>query len=476
MSEGQSFAPEDAQALVDRGFGSLRGARYVLLRIGSAAADAHAVRLWLRSLSFTTLAAAKAGRLSQVSQIAFTAAGLRALKVPVDGIAGFAPEFLDGLAGDPSRSRRLGDVGPNDPSCWRWGNGEAEPHMLLILLADEGAMEGHLAQTLEAMPHPACAPVAINAASTHVEREPFGFVDGISQPDVDWDGKLRPGGAKDRLYRERIALGEFLLGYPNEYGFVADYPLADGIGRNGTYLVYRQLKQDVAGFWGWIAEQAGRDKAIALAERMVGRRMDGDPLPGLAQAGTERNEFLFGADPDGIACPIGAHIRRANPRNGDDPQGRRGFVADILSSLGLKGTAMHDAVASARFHRLLRRGRSYGPVPDPWANMMPSASPHAIEESGLHFICLNASLARQFEFVQGSWISSAYFAGLSGEQDPLLGNRCPANGSLPTDAFACHDAAGNPRLFSSLPPFVTVVGGAYFFLPGLAGLARILRD
>ncbi|HUD93876.1 hypothetical protein [Sphingobium sp.] len=476
MSGRHDFAPEDAQALVERGFGSLHGARYVLLRVGDAPGDAREARLWLRSLTVTSLAAAKVGRLKQVSQIAFTAAGLRALDVPVDGIPGFAPEFLDGLAGDPSRSRRLGDVGPNDPSYWRWGYGAAEPHMLLILLAEEDAIEDHLAQTLESMPHAACTLVAINAASTHVDREPFGFVDGISQPNVDWGGTLRPGGAKDRLYRDRIALGEFVLGYPNEYGFVADYPVADGIGRNGTYLVYRQLKQDVAGFWGWIAEQAGRNKAIALAELMVGRRIDGDPLPALEQAGKGRNGFLFGADPDGIACPIGAHIRRANPRNGDDPQGRQGFLNDILSSLGLKGTAVHDAVASARFHRLLRRGRPYGPVPDPWASMMPAVSPDLVEESGLHFICLNASLARQFEFVQGSWISSPYFAGLSGEQDPLLGNRCPANGGLPTDAFACHDASGNPRLFSSMPHFVTVVGGAYFFLPGIAGLSRILRD
>lgn len=460
-------APDDAQALVGRGFGSLDGARYVLLRVEDAAAARHC----LRGLAVTSEAQARASRLTRVLQMAFTAAGLRALGLAVDVIPGFAPEFLDGLSGDPSRSRRLGDVENCAPSRWRWGGEAGEPHVLLILLAKQADIDDYLAEVLAALPEAACSVTLVNAGSGPVGREPFGFVDGVSQPDVDWEGTLKPGGAKDRLYREDIALGEFLLGHANEYGFVADYPETEGIGRNGTYLVYRQLEQDVAGFWRWTVQRAGEGGALALAERMVGRRIDGDPLPALG--GEARNGFTFATDPDGAICPIGAHIRRANPRSGDDPRGRRGFLGDLVSSLGLKGTAMHDAVASARFHRLLRRGRPYGTPPDPQALI---AGEVPVEECGLHFICLNASLARQFEFVQGSWIASPYFGGLSGEQDPLLGNRCPANGGAPTDAFGYHDDHGTPRLVAGLPRFVTVVGGAYFFLPGLGGLVRILRD
>lgn len=456
----------DVQALVARGFGTLDGARYVLLRVE----DPRRAREWLRGLGVTTLAEARAQRLGRVRQMAFTAAGLRALDLAADTIPGFAPEFLDGLAGDPSRSRRLGDVEECAPSLWRWGAGNAEPHVLLVLLATDDDIEAHLAGTLADMPAGACSILLVNAASGSVGREPFGFVDGISQPEVDWEGTLEPGGAKDRLYRDRIAAGEFLLGHENEYGFVPDHPVEDGIGHNGTYLVYRQLEQDVAGFWGWVSQAAGADGARAFAERMVGRGIDGDPLPALAGKGT--NDFTFASDPDGIACPIGAHIRRANPRSGDDPRGRRGFLGDVVSSLGLKGSAIHDAVASARFHRLLRRGRPYGPAPDIAAAMAGTIS---AEARGLHFICLNASLARQFEFVQGSWLASPYFGGLSGEQDPMVGNRCPVSGGMATDAFAYHDAAGEPRLVSGIPRFVTVVGGAYFFLPGIAGLARILR-
>jgi deferrochelatase/peroxidase EfeB len=186
-----------------------------------------------------------------------------------------------------------------------------------------------------------------------------------------------------------------------------------------------------------------------------------------------KNDFTYENDPDGTCCPIGAHIRRANPRSGDDPNGSRGFLHDIFSSLGLKGTAIHDAVASARFHRILRRGRSYGPVIEP-PDAMSEDPASREEEAGLHFICLNASLARQFEFIQGAWVASAYFGGLSCEQDPMLGNRMPDNGGRPTNAFCYVDEKGSPRIVSDLKPFVTVKGGAYFFLPGVKGLERIL--
>jgi deferrochelatase/peroxidase EfeB len=98
------------------------------------------------------------------------------------------------------------------------------------------------------------------------------------------------------------------------------------------------------------------------------------------------------------------------------------------------------------------------------------------QETGLHFLCLNANLARQFEFIQGAWIASAKFAGLADEQDPLLGNRLPLTGAQPTDAFSYTDTGACPRAITGLPQFVTVRGGAYFFMPGLRGLARILAD
>jgi deferrochelatase/peroxidase EfeB len=459
----------DIQAIVERGFGSLGGSSYLLLRVETP----ELARAWLRSLPVTSLADALATRLERVCQIAFTAPGLTALGLDPESEQGFAPEFLDGMASDERRSHRLGDDGENAPSHWRWGIGEDEPHVLVMLLASAGAIGELESEILTVLAGAGCRLISANRGNTSVRREPFGFTDGLSQPDLDWHGTLKTGGAKDRIYRHSLAMGEALLGYPNEYGFVTDYPKERELGRNGSYLVYRQLAQDVRGFWRWLRESAEEGQAVRLAEIMVGRGIDGSALPGLGAPGNDPNAFTFADDPDGIRCPIGAHIRRANPRSGDDPQGHRGFLRDVVSSLGLKGSAMHDAVASARFHRIVRRGRSYGPTVTPEQAMEGDVP---AEESGLHFICLNANLSRQFEFVQGAWLSSPYFGGLSGEQDPMMGNRQPVNGGGETDGFAYVDDAGCPRLVSGLPQFVTVKGGAYFFLPGLRGLQLILAD
>lgn len=466
----------DIQAIADRAFSSLTGACYLLLRIQNLAL----AKPWLRSLSIASLAQARTQRLPQVCQIAFTAAGLRALGIDVTPGAGFDPQFIDGIAGDQHRSHQLGDEGANAPAHWHWGVGEQEPHILLVLLAANTAIDSLAQDRRSAAVAAGCVVISGNTpttTTTPLGREPFGFADGISRPNYDWGDTLTPGGARDRDYRNLLAMGELLLGYPNEYGFIGDYPTADGLGRNGSYLVYRQLAQDVAGFWQWLARQAD-DGTIALAERMVGRKLNGAPLPGLQSAtimGTDdpRNAFLFVEDADGRVCPIGAHIRRVNPRSGDDPQGHHGFLRNLISLLGFSGTAMHDAVASTRFHRLSRRGRPYGPVIAPQAAMKGTG---ADQETGLHFLCLNANIARQFEFVQGAWAASAKFAGLAAEQDPLLGNRLPLASAQPTDAFSYTDAGTCPRTISGLPQFVTVRGGAYFFMPGLRSLAQILAD
>jgi deferrochelatase/peroxidase EfeB len=138
-----------------------------------------------------------------------------------------------------------------------------------------------------------------------------------------------------------------------------------------------------------------------------------------------------------------------------------------------------DAIASARFHRILRRGREYGRKLEKAAAIDP-ATPNP--QAGLHFLCLNSNIARQFEFVQGAWIASAKFAGLSGEQDPLLGNRqsFPAGpvAAAPqrTDSFTRPSAEPHCRVARNIPRFVQVRGGAYFFLPGLAALKWIATD
>jgi deferrochelatase/peroxidase EfeB len=524
----------DIQAIAWSAFDSLKGARYMLLRIG----DARAARQWLRGLTPTSIDNLYGGgvkqKLDDVIQIAFTAAGLRALRVGDDVMEKFSPEFAEGMTGSPNRSLRLGDIGANEPREWKWGFGDKEPHVLLILFAADDTHAEALAATQRAQAEEAgLTVVKVLTASNMRDKEPFGFADGISQPSFDWEVPRKPGTSADRDYTNLLALGELLLGYRNEYGLLSERPsvpasdanaghLPEGVhppdrrdlGRNGSYLVFRQLAQDVRGFWRWVAEEANRVGVDAedLAASMVGRKRDGSPLADLTRGrsirGTdardgERNGFLYDTDPDGLSCPLGAHIRRANPRTGDAPGGRRGVIDNLLVTLGLTTRRtprqpvastlpwplnttiwpfvrlQDDAVASARFHRILRRGREYGVKLEVREAVDPAEDD---PKTGIHFLCLNANIARQFEFIQGAWMASAKFAALTGEQDPLLGNRkeFPTSPIAPvpqkTDGFSRPGAPPNCKYSSGLPQFVTVRGGAYFFLPGLAALKWIASD
>ena len=489
----------DTQALLKTGLDSLYCC-YLLLRV----ADGGRARAWLRKQAANVTRFDQVGggqKLTRALQIAFTAPGLGKLGLDPAVLEQFAPEFIVGLADDPSRSRRLGDLGQNDPGKWLWGRGDGEPHVLLMLF-DESSQIHALAESVksEALASGFSGGIILDSGDMG-DREPFGFFDGASQPTIDWQGQRSPGSDSDMDFHNLIAVGEFLLGYANEYGLYTDRPLVPSqqaaalppaedepalrdLGRNGTYLVFRQLDQDVRGFWRWMQRQAGDadGPALALAEAMVGRHIDGAPfaalghqeIPGTVnKPGYPRNDFTYARDRAGTVCPIGAHIRRANPRTGDYPTGRTGLIKRLLSLLGLTGTAEDDRIASTRFHRILRRGREYGTDLDRRAALKPDA-PNP--QSGLHFICLNANPARQFEFVQGAWMASAKFAGMSNEQDPLLGNRVPFPGSQPTDRFTRPTTDGPCLVSAGLPQFITVVGGAYFFLPGLRALDWLLAD
>ena len=121
-----------------------------------------------------------------------------------------------------------------------------------------------------------------------------------------------------------------------------------------------------------------------------------------------------------------------------------------------------------RFHRILRRGREYGPGLDPEQAVAPA--PPNDPERGLHFICLNANISRQFEFLQNAWMVNSKFSGLTGESDPLLGDRQPVPGCPVTSDFTLQSAGGARRRVTQVPQVVTVKGGAYFFLPSLRAL------
>ena len=241
------------------------------------------------------------------------------------------------------------------------------------------------------------------------------------------------------------------------------------VGRNGAYLVFRKLAQDVPAFWQYCRSQAeslpSTGGATATPEfvgaKMVGRWRSGAPLavcpfaddPTLADDPNKVNDFLYAAaDPHGFGCPVGAHIRRANPR-------------DMLSTLD-----PDHSKTTVNHHRILRRGRPYGP---PYEN--PAEAEEDGQKRGLLFFCINASIARQFEFVQQTWLTDPKFARFWNEPDPLTGNADSPSGTGPATAeFTIPQATLRLRL-QNVPRFVTVAAGAYLFLPGLAAL-RVLTE
>lgn len=480
----------DVQGFVRFGYKRMTKATYALARVKNAAA----ARAWLRSAPITSAVAVDPPPVTAL-HVAFTAPGLKALGVSESVIAGFSHEFRAGMTQE-SRSRQLGDVGSNAPAYWEWGGPAGEPHVLVMFFGEPGHFEAAVQSSTGTVWNEAFEVLRLLDTADMDGIEPFGFADGVSQPRIDWEQQRKPT-ATQLDYTNVVALGEFLLGYPNEYGKVTDRPLLDpdaasagllpaadatgkmDLGRNGTYLVMRQLDQDVRTFWQFINQQSGgnAEEAEKLAVAMVGRTRAGDPLvpiqeqpiPGIGSEQAHKNQFTFDRDPAGARCPFGAHVRRANPRNTDFPVRPANMLMKLITMLGFGPNGFRDdLMSSVRFHRILRRGREYGAELSSADALLPA--PPGDPKRGLHFICLNANISRQFEFLQNAWMAGTKFSGLTAESDPLLGNREAIPGCPMTGDFTLQAGGGLRRRVSGLPQFVTVRGGAYFFLPSLRAL------
>ena len=481
----------DVQGLVRFGYGHLTSACYALVRVK----DKTAAKAWLHSAAVTTAVAQKPPPKTALN-IAFTAPGLRALGVSESVIAGFSHEFRGGMAQE-SRARQLGDIGNNAPAKWHWGRYQDEPHVLVMFFGEPQEFDVFVQSVKGDVWNGAFEHVVPSLGTSNLDGdEPFGFADGISQPQIDWE-QQRQTPCTQLDYTNVVALGEFLLGYRNEYGKITDRPLLDAesctadllraedapekkdLGRNGTYLVFRQLEQDVRQFWRFLADKAGGNlvEASQLGAKIVGRSRAGDPLvpiqaesiPGTDPQTVKQNQFTYYGDRIGAQCPFGAHIRRTNPRNSDFPERRVGALRKLMIILGFGPKGFYDDLTSSvRFHRILRRGREYGSELLPEVAIQPTTT--AEDPRGLNFICLNANISRQFEFLQNAWIANTKFSGVTGESDPLLGNRHPIVGCPVTANFTIPGEGTLRRRVSNLQQFVTVRGGAYFFLPSLRAL------
>lgn len=474
----------DIQGLVFYSYKELNHAGYCLFRI----TDRGLFQSWLSELaeagSITSSDRAKDADARPLN-IAFTASGLKCLLG-----SGWIPEsydvpFVEGMVTE-HRSRLLGDVEKNDPKFWLWGREERIDGLLIAFGKERDEVESRLGAIHEAHGfEPAydlifgdLNPVGANEPDGLKGKEPFGFADGISQPVII--GTKRYNRLLDDDSREAelhgVPAGEFVLGYPD--GTDPDWANFDGtetlprspataaesdpsnlleshwewperrdLGMHGTYLVVRQLAQKVEEFWKYLeAAKAPGETAEALGAKLVGRHKNGMTLEPEPQSNKAKNNiFDFSNDPDGLYCPFGSHIRRANPRTfgTEDPKKAK------------------EKLKVANRHRILRRGRVY-------------TGENRIAE-GLLFLCLNASINRQFEFIQSTWCNNQFFHGLEREVDPIIGTVRPAAGGLdPVDRFTIQNEPYR-RVLIGLRQFVTVKGGAYFFMPGLDALKFIAQ-
>src|SRR6266568_7201177 len=219
----------DVQGLVRFGYGRMTSASYALMRVKNVAA----AKAWLRAAPVTN-AVEKRPPPTTALQIAFTAPGLAKLGLPRSVMEGFSREFRNGMNTD-YRNRLLGDVDFNAPKHWKWGGPESEPHLLVMFFAEPEHFDSFVQNTKGDTWSDAFEEVICLGTSNLDGDEPFGFADGISQPQIDWE-QQRQTPCTQLEYTNIAALGEFLLGYRNEYGKITDRPLLDPDAANTELL------------------------------------------------------------------------------------------------------------------------------------------------------------------------------------------------------------------------------------------------
>jgi len=446
-----------AQDLVKHGYRKQTEAYAIVLGV----TEPEPAKAWLRTiLGSIAFRDAPHDGADQVVQVAFTAPGLAAFGRG-DWLDSLSDQFRDGMTAE-HRSRVLGDTGESTPAKWSWG--PTDVHVLLLVYWRPGSPAREVEKLL-GLREIARVRLGWDPPQGELVREQFGFVDGIGQPRFEGLAETpRPG---DR----RVALGELLLGHRDERERLFNRPVGPEFPlpkyaellEDGTYLVARQLEQDVFAFWKSLrAMSEDPDVRIALAYRIIGRDREGRPLA--APDAEDFDVFSYGKDTDGIGCPFGAHIRRTNPR-------------DWMP----KSTA-EDALTLTQRHRILRRGRIYGDVvPTPNGSRLEHAltcskaelaqleAVQGAKKRGLFFIGLCADIARQFEFLHQNWVHGSIRAGRGAEPDPLIGSL-----RLPGPRYFAVSGRGISTRHP-LPPSapITVRGGGYFFLPSRKALEAL---
>jgi Dyp-type peroxidase family len=458
--------------------------------------------------------------------IAFTFNGLIALGVPVRTLRGMPDEFQEGMLKRATILRDCFEDGKSIEDLWdpvwtnelREGGEDHQVHVLIVLNAyynqekyaspqaalnakttylaslcgkDKGLtlLKGHKG------PHGQEETYQDMAVLPSPEKEHFGFTDGIGDPvfegqypddtvmaqAVIGQGKL----AADQSWVP-LATGEFLLGHADEAQETPGSAMPIAFSRNGTFMAYRKLHQNVQAFHRYIESKAADYAAIhgitqeeaneTLRAKMAGRWSDGIPLMHAPTYGEWRAEqallatlpedartkrmdeilknFSYSSDPDGSRCPFSSHLRRSNPRDMLDPT--------VNPSAAGQAKQKATSVLNNR-RRVLRRGLPYGTsgpnIPDS-------------EEHGVLMMVVCASLFRQFEFLQQQWLQYGLDFQSGNDTCPIVGNHGAASKFVIETTMQSRKP---PFICESMPQFVEVRGGAYFFIPSMTALRLITQ-
>ncbi|MEO6845072.1 MAG: Dyp-type peroxidase [Ginsengibacter sp.] len=457
---------KDIQGYIVRGYKYMMYSRYVMLNVTEPALAKKFLKNNVADITSVTHHPT-----THCLNFAFTSPGLKALGLAQENLDNFTREFREGMATE-HRQRLLGDFESSAPVNWRWGgSNNEEVHILLMVFGANKEIALNYADQLKQqyISSGLKEVFSLDGQTLPYNKEHFGFRDGISQPTIQGSGREGPP-------EHNINAGEFIMGYKNEYNVYPDTPVlatlqgettllpfdASGsgkrdLGRNGTYMVMRQLQEDVDTYWSFINDQTKNedgtvnvDASNKLAAQMVGRWPSGAPIVKYPDAdpgglSDDDNFFYTDHDADGLKCPFGSHLRRTNPR-------------DNFEDNGVK-----ESIRLTRRHRIIRRARLYG---DPYEGSPLNHSPNG--EVGLMFTCFNTDISRQFEFIQYTWANYPKFKQLYNDPDPICGvkeNPLPGteqNFTIP----------GKPvnKYVTGLKKVVFTKGGAYFFFPSITAI------
>lgn len=416
-----------------------RAARYVFLSFRRAASG----RAWLRGLIDKVGTAKRVGSGvvdSRWVTVGFTWNGLRALGLNEEDLATFPEEFRQGMA---ARAEILGTTGANHPDHWVGGLANPQLHAIAILFARDVSERERCRQEHERYVAQ-CEGVEL-LSSLDMEAIPpfdsahehFGYRDRLSQPVIEGTGvEPTPGSGPP------LKPGEFFLGYPDEDGPAVGLPQPEIVSRNGSYVAYVRMEEHVGAFRDFLRQHGETpEQQEFIAAKLMGRWRSGAPLvltpdkddPNLGADYQRNNDFDYAKmDPHGYGCPLGAHIRRMNPR---------------------------DTAVNMNRRKMIRRGGTYGP-------QLPEGAAEDGIERGIAAFVGCASLVRQFEFAMNVWANDPNFHELGNERDPIFGTQDGTfDLTIPKRPIR--------KKITGLPAFTTIRGGAYFFLPGIRALSYL---